>query len=83
MPSQPEGGEPEATCRTCGEPLWEVGADVWVHHSDQDAHEGRPTGCAHVTFQGSRNPDSPNFGPDEYCEEYAVYDSDFCSEHSE
>jgi hypothetical protein len=80
-PTWPEGGEPEATCRVCGEPLWESDPDVWVHHSDQDVHEGVPEGCAHVVSYGSRNPDSPRFGPDEFCENYATPSSDYCTDH--
>jgi len=37
--------------------------------------------CAAVMYYGSRNPDSPNFGPDEYCEEDAVPGEEYCEHH--
>lgn len=40
-----------------------------------------PEYCTFIIYHGSRNPDSANFGPDEYCEEEAAEDEEFCSQH--
>ena len=40
----------------------------------------RPGPCEYVIFHGSPNPDSSNFGPDEYCEEDGDHDG-FCEAH--
>lgn len=37
--------------------------------------------CEETIHHGSRNPDAPNFGPDEYCEELAEPGSDRCPAH--
>lgn len=46
-----------------------------------DEDEEEPEGCAYITFHGSHNYDSANFGPDEYCEENALPGSEFCAAH--
>jgi len=40
-----------------------------------------PRTCAAIEFHGSRNPDSPRFGPDEYCENEALPGSEYCAKH--
>lgn len=40
-------------------------------------------GCSRVTFYGSNYPDSPRFGPDEYCDNEAQDGSDYCSMHDD
>lgn len=42
-----------------------------------------PEPCSAVTFRGSRNPDSPLFGPDEHCERAALPGADRCAYHTE
>lgn len=39
-----------------------------------------PGRCEFVIFHGSPNPESANFGPDEYCEEVGDHDG-FCEAH--
>ncbi len=43
--------------------------------------DDEPRMCNAVVFYGSHNPDSANFGPDEYCENDAEPDSDYCAGH--
>ena len=40
-----------------------------------------PEACAFVVHYGSRNPDSPSFGPHERCEGYATPWSEYCEAH--
>jgi len=42
--------------------------------------EDGPGPCEFVIFHGSPNPESSNFGPDEYCEEDGVMDG-YCEGH--
>lgn len=42
-----------------------------------------PEYCAFIVDHGSPNPDSASFGPDEYCEEEALPDEEYCQFHIE
>jgi hypothetical protein len=45
-----------------------------------DCHPA-PEPCAYVTSRGSRNPDSPAFGPNDLCGEFALPGSEYCAAH--
>lgn len=40
-----------------------------------------PDNCSYMTFRGSHNDHAGNFGPDEYCEDYALPDKHLCPAH--
>ena len=43
--------------------------------------EPEPEPCSFVVFTGSPNPDSPRFGPDEFCEGDAIDGTGYCAAH--
>lgn len=58
------------------------GNDITMDYlSDEVEKMPDPRQCEFVIFSGSPNPDSANFGPPEFCEEYAEPGESYCSAH--